>query len=179
MKAVSVYVFWTRGDGVISRLIAYVLNCKWTHCGIGFKMVDGSEIYYEALAGQGVVGPRPLEDLVLWQLRKPASRQVLVLEFPDLAQAADTKRQLVEGDKYLVTYSELALLGHWFLARYGLPLKDTPNRVICSEYVSRKLPPDYDPRCAAYPNHDSITPAYLHEFLVGQNNNIRYVAGEL
>jgi hypothetical protein len=76
-----------------------------------------------------------------------------------------------------VTYSELALLAHWFFARFGLPLKDTPNRVICSELVSRILAPEYNVPCAKYPNHDCITPPYLREFLRGHKHIIRYAAG--
>jgi hypothetical protein len=177
MKARRIYVFFTRGDGVLSRLIAKVLGGVWTHAGLMFQLADGSEVYYEALAGEGVAGPRPAAELIDWQARRPADRKLLILELPDLAPAAGIKLAITETYKSLVTYSELALLAHWFFARFGVPLKDTPNRVICSELVSRILAPEYRVPCDTYPNHDCVTPPYLRDFLRGQKHTIRYAAG--
>jgi hypothetical protein len=160
-------------------MIARVLRDVWTHVGIGFGLDDGTEEYWEALAGRGVRGPIAMSDLAEWQAEVPDERRLLVWELPELARRAREKRAVCQTMAGLVTYSELALLGHWFLARFGWPLKDSPNRVICSELVSRILQPDYYLPCSKHPNHDSVTPGWLFEYLKGHRHIIRYTAGKL
>lgn len=140
LSAVAVYVISVCGDGRLSKLICKITGGRYSHSAIGFRLSDGTEVYYEALVGKGFRGPKPLTHLVEWQAENRA-RRLLVHELLDVtAVEAENARLVTETFSSCVTYSEWQLFLFWMLVRLGADLfADTPNRVICSEIVARIL----------------------------------------
>lgn len=180
MSVEKVYIFFTATDTLVSKLIRFVTKGQWSHVGIGFKDKDGSEFYYEALAGKGFRGGKAMSDLVSWQSEKPKSRSVAILDIPALRDGGDQFLGMAMAYSNTVTYGEMQLLAHFFVAKLGMSLKNTPNKVICSEIVSRIVYPTLNLMDEVHHNHDMVTPQSLFDKLIETTPySYRYLSGKL
>jgi len=165
IQAVGAWLFWTRGEGKLSRLIARVIG-RWTHMGIGFDLADGRQVYYEALFNEGFTGPKPWEKIPAWAKQHPRrgwSRRGL-----DLSQeTSELKRRVCQAHVGHLGYGKLQLLAMWWFERvgkrYGWHVPRSPNRVVCSEVVSRILCPDITLTTRERSRHDEVTPTSAWE----------------
>ena len=159
-SAVRMFVFVTRGDGLLAKLIARVTG-EWTHMGLGFELSDNRRVYYEALFGKGVQGPKPLSELEQWAAARPGRRYALRV-LPGMDHAAGLKRVIVNTYKDVAGYGELQILSMWFFERvgrrFGWRAPRSRSRIVCSELVARVLMPEFDLRDAVRRSFDEVNP---------------------
>jgi len=159
-KATKMFVFVSRGDNWLSKLILRVLG-EWTHMGLGFVLETGAIVYYEALFRKGVQGPKPLAEIDRWAAARPGRRYAMRL-LPDMNSKAEEKRIIVRTYQDVAGYNGLQLLSMWFLERvgrrFGWRVPRSRGRVVCSELVARVLHPEYDLRDAERSTFDAVNP---------------------
>ena len=166
--AIAVYVFFTKGEKVLSKMICAAEDSPFSHMGIGFRLVSGLEYYYEALVRKGFRGPLPLADLVAWQAEKQ-KRALVILELPCLASRAETKRIVTDTFRDVVTYYEWQLVALLFAIKFGWPMFESPSRVVCSEIVARILSPEIELRDKTHKIFDLVTPGHAWRTLLRMN----------
>lgn len=167
--AVSAWVFDSRDVGAISWMIARVSRRKGeriadtpSHCGIGFDLEDGSQVYYESHSDNGFGGPWSIVRLESWIDRKPgrwARRYNLTLS----AVAVASLYALCERQRGLWPYPLGQLIQMWRWTRLQLPITTSTDAVVCSEAVSRLIHMAdgaiHIPTIAGRPGHDYIAPS--------------------
>ncbi|MFO7534722.1 MAG: hypothetical protein R6X19_03405 [Kiritimatiellia bacterium] len=138
----DVIVGFTSDDSqFLCRQIQRATDGVWGHTFVGFGWPDGSACYFEALLGDGVTGPWPIERVITWQRETPSHRLALI----DLPRAWYPGHGLAPA-LWLATmavgqqsYSAPQLLFMGLSERYGLPMWRTERRTVCSEYVAYVL----------------------------------------
>lgn len=154
----GVGLFFTRGEGLLSRIICAVTKSRWSHVGIYFHLAEGGAIYYEALAGRGVCGPLPISKLNNWLQKHPA-RALRMLDLPALPRdVLKTKHTIARTYVGTVTYGELQLLALFAWERWGRPVAASSSHVVCSEYAARVCAPHFDLCDLEHPTPDHVTP---------------------
>jgi hypothetical protein len=156
---VSMFIFFSLGEGWLSRLIAKV--CKnWSHMGVGFRFSDGTAVYFEAWVPR-VRGPKPLSHLIDWVHQKP-KRRLAIVELLIPPNLCERKYGIAQTYSGLIGYGELQLLAMWaferFGKRWGWHVPKSPGRVVCSEYAARVLYPEFDLRDSIHTRFDEVTP---------------------
>jgi len=142
-------LFWTVEPAWWSWAIRRITGSPWSHIGVWFGWPDGSRQRAEALTdgafsvGKGIAGPRSWISLCLWVWRAAGRRACwCCLTMDGMAASAmyDEARVL----QRFASYSEMQLLGLWWRERWRKltgfdprPLRDTPTKLVCSEYASR------------------------------------------
>jgi hypothetical protein len=149
-QADEAFIFWTRGTSALSRLIVRVTGGQlpdhsdaWSHMGLGFYMADGTQEYFEALAGRHVQGPKPLSKLKAWVQSDPRHRCHIEL-LPLDKQTSQLKYQIVRSWVGTVGYSLWQLYIIWRTERFSWPMRAVWPGVVCSELVARVLAPEVD-----------------------------------
>lgn len=140
----KMFLFWTRGPGLVSWLIRRVTGGDWQHVGVRFDR-ERERVYYEAHAygeDKGFRGPKPLNKLLAWA-RQPGN----VVEFQEMdIPQADIAYCLAwceaEANEQRRGYDVAQLLRIWVVRRLkwlGLTVANDPRRVCCHEAVIRML----------------------------------------
>jgi len=160
-KAVGTWLFWTRGESLLSSLIRRVTG-PWSHMGIGFDLEDGAPVYYESLFRDGFTGPKPWCKVVDWAAKHPKrkwARRSLDLS-PEISER---KRVLAQAHVGRLGYAAWQLLGMWWFERvgkrYGWHLRRSPKRAVCSEAVARILWPEMNLLNHPRRRFDEVTPS--------------------
>lgn len=137
-RPIRIFVGFTADDSAwFSRQIQRATDGVWGHMLVGFQLDDGSACYFEALLGDGVTGPWPIERLLTWE-REPSHRAAIVFLPDTLHEEGDPVRAL---DRALSavgrqSYSAPQLLAMGLSERYGFPVWRTEHRTVCSEFVA-------------------------------------------
>lgn len=165
ITAYDVFVFFSCGEGFLSKQIRRITGGSWSHCGIGFETSDGP-IYYEALFSDGFTGPRPLSDLQTW-CHTDDRRAIAVLSL-NVGQAIATEK-LAKSASWVghVGYYAWQLAAMWAWQRFGWKVPKSPGRVVCSEAVASLIHPEIDVT-DAFHAMDEITPAFLWQKLISR-----------
>lgn len=154
----GVGLFFTRGEGLLSRIICAVTKSRWSHVGLYFHLAEGGAIYYEALAGRGVCGPLPISKLNTWLQAHP-DRALRLYDLPGLSSdVLKVKRAIASTYVGTVTYGELQLLALFAWERWGRPVARSTTRVVCCEFVARILAPEFNLCDPSHPTPDHVTP---------------------
>jgi len=173
MKVVSCYIALNHsGDTFLGKLICWVqapaLVRKGkrgtipTHARLGFTLEDGAQVYFEALEGTGFDGPKPEDRVANW-IKKGAGRwtELYHLDLPPEIANAIYVRALGKLGKW--SYSVPQLLSMYFALRFGTRLRQSPDKVICSEAVARLVFPDEDLRYKR--NFENVTPMVIQRIM--------------
>jgi len=157
VRPVCTFIFWEYSDSFIARRAVRIEDGPWGHMGIGFKLLTGEQIYYEALFGKGFIGAKPL--IRLQNFVKENPKRKYALEYTDLNESqSQEKLNRCEEMKGTAGYAELQLLFMAMSERYHIPVPRSKNRVVCSEAVSRILYPEIDLRDSRRSRHDMVNP---------------------
>lgn len=158
--AVSISLFWLYSGTAVARAIRVATDGPWGHCGVIFRLADGTEVYYEALFGEGFRGPTAIAKLHAYVLQDRRRRLAVVPISMDVVgpAAAEAKRRQADEMVKTAGYGEWQLVGMLFFERYGLPVFHSPGRVVCSEAISRLAAPELDLRDARRSDHDKVNP---------------------
>jgi len=157
MRAIRTFAFWTFKAGPLARIICRVTKGSWAHMGIGFRMEDMSERYFEALYSKGVVGPKPISELKAFGNKKGCRWWY---DYAELDSGASQAKYLeCRGQVGKVGYYAWQLACMWAFERLGVPVPHSPDRVVCSELVARVLSPELDLRDAIHNKFDMVNPA--------------------
>lgn len=155
MDVIAVYIFFSfDSNSRISRTIVWAGDGPWSHTGLIFVMRDGSVVYLEALLNRGVT-ESPIESLR--GFAEGAGHHVfcdrLYIENPGVLYA-DCRR-----DVGTLSYANWQLVAMALSERYGVPLRDSKRKVVCSEWVTRHLiKHGYDLRDSRRNTPDMVTP---------------------
>lgn len=155
--AIGISAFWTCGEGKLSKAITGVLDSEYSHMGLIFHLRNGRSIYYEALVGRGVVGPRDAAELQAWADADPR-RKLLVVALPNMAACAELKQIIMETYVGMATYGEMQLLTMFAWERWGWKIRESKSRVVCSELCARILAPEMDLTDPQHPTPDYVSP---------------------
>jgi hypothetical protein len=159
MVAVSVIPFWTfRRDDWFNRATAVITDGPWAHMGLAFRCACCAGVYYEALRGEGFVGPLPLERLIAWGA-KPGHRLCLGDTRIDAAMAERMRHEcdLTVADKR-IGYWAPQLPAMALMERFWIPVRHSPRQIVCSEIASRILAPGMDLRDRRRKRFDEVNP---------------------
>lgn len=134
---VDIFLGFTADDTMpFCRATQFVTDGPWGHVFVGFRFIDGSACYFEALISDGVSGPWPLERVVAWSEEDPKHRLAIV-DIPrswipggDLLPALDRAWSAVGKQSYW----KPQLLAMLFFERYGRALIRDENKTVCSEF---------------------------------------------
>jgi hypothetical protein len=132
-----------------------------SHISIVWELASGRQVIYEALEGKGWRGPIDMADVLAWAQRKE-KRWVRTHWIPTLTiTPEDATRKLHVAHARLRTwkYSTIQLPRMGIRKYWDLPMKPTPNDVVCSEAASIFAAPEIDiPMLCGKPAHDFINP---------------------
>ena len=156
LEAVEAFIFWTYDPAAwISRLIVRITGRQlpdksdaWSHMGIGFKLLSGVDIYYEALFSEGFCGPKSFRKLLVFS---ETGGQLAVENIECIGESE--VQQVWENCEALIGkrgYYAWQLFSMWAFERFGrfvgAHVPRSPGRVVCSEIVARLLYPYIDLR---------------------------------
>tara|TARA_R110000824_G_scaffold10585_2_gene46525 strand:+ start:43 stop:603 length:561 start_codon:yes stop_codon:yes gene_type:complete len=170
MKAVSCYIALNHArDTFLGKLICWVQapGLVWrghadtipTHARLGFTLEDGSQVYFEALEGSGFDGPKPEKRVQNW-VKNGSGRWTHHYNLDLAPGIAEQIHERAQGRLGQWSYSVPQLLGMYFALRFGARLRQSPDKVICSEAVARLLFPDVDLR--ENRTFENVTPLSIH-----------------
>lgn len=157
----GISIFWSTTDGLLSRLIRRVTKSEYSHCGLILHLTNGRDVYYESLFSEGVIGAKMLADLVAWSWWPGRTLRMERLDWlrPDQIAAIAARALKMAGH---AGYGKWQLIMQWYFEDVGrmtgFRLRNTPNKVTCSEFVSRAC---YDQVILldwVRDHHDSVTP---------------------
>jgi len=178
-KGFTVGHFGTAGEGLLSRAIRVVLGSSYSHVGNCFFPLDMKHpwdfYYYEALAGEGFLGPRYGTELNKW-VREDSRRGLTVLDYHEITQIVGA---IILGKtlayQEVVTYGEFQLFTFFLFKRYGISMKKTKRTVICSEMSSRTFTPAFDiPAAVKAPSFDAVSPEDVMLWGKRQSPKVRF-----
>jgi hypothetical protein len=156
MSAIRTFLFWSTTDGWISRLIRRITKGQWSHTGVGFRLEDCSEWYFEAHAGKGVRGPLSIKNLEVWGSKDGHRWWMDYTELsPKESEAKWIECLSLAGH---TSYSEWQLVCMWAFERFGIPVPRSPHKMVCSELTSRVLTPEIDLRDKVRTRFDEVNP---------------------
>lgn len=160
----KMWLFWTRGSGIVDWLICRVTGGDWSHVGIRFD-----DQYFEAHGfgkDKGFRGPKPLSKLVAWA-REPgnAVEFLAVPMMPDDIMACLAWCE-AEANRARRGYDLVQLLRIYAVRRLswlGLTVASDPSRVCCHEAVIRCLRTvGIDLTDEQYPTADASDPGHVN-----------------
>lgn len=168
-KAVRVFVFWSYVPEWWAKAIVWITGKQlpdksdaWSHMGIGFEMLDGCALYFEAIVEQGFCGPKPIKKLI--DKINSSNGRLKVEYLIDLNSEGATWLYL-KCEKWvgIKTYSAWQLIRMWFFERFGrwigIHVRPTPDKLVCSEAVARLIHPfGYDLTDSIRIRYDEINP---------------------
>ena len=162
MKPIQMYVFFCWGDSLFSRLISWVIKGP-SHVGVGFEYKGNQEPdIIEALFGKGV-RRKPLEKLLAWAHGKKKRRiEIVKLKGIGYTEMA-IKRAVAENYCGTAGYGESQLFAMFLFEKFGRRVRESLDRVVCSELVARLIAPEYD--FSKERTFDEISPAFLYNKL--------------
>jgi hypothetical protein len=182
-SASDIFVFFCRGEGLLSRSIMRITDGQWSHCGIGFTIpaksvppdsplrpplstsVDVYEVYFEALFRKGFQGPRAISHIYDWKAKDPR-RDVIVVRLGVDPAVATEKLIMAQTLVGLVGYAAWQLVAMWAFERFGRSMgchvPRSRRRVVCSEAVATILYPQIDVTDAHHTRLDEVTPVSLY-----------------
>lgn len=160
-KAVAVSLFWSNRDEFVSRMICRVTNGQHSHMGLVFRMEDGQAVYFESLFSEGVSGPKPMDKLMDWGMQEGHTLLIETLWWLRLDQVeAIHARAIAMVGK--AGYGKVQILSHWWMERmgkrYGWRMRNTPDKVTCSEYAARACRHDWVLTDTTRDHFDAVTP---------------------
>jgi hypothetical protein len=139
-------IFVGSDERLLSRLTVRVTgrqlpdkSDQWSHMALGFEMTTGETVYFEALFGRRLGGPKSLEGLRAWAEEKPERRRWETVRLPLTAEESERAFALSRSWVGVLGYAEWQLPAMWLFERLGLPIPATPWRVVCSEFPARVL----------------------------------------
>ena len=144
-----------RSNGFIGAAIMVFTTWAWrwfkpikvsTHSSVGFIYEDGYREIFEAREGKSWQGPIPVHKVDAWVARNPSKRRFTMYDIPDYLipmEIALLKRLRCISMLEVWIYS-LKQLPRMGLRKWlpFLPMKPTPNKVVCSEAAALILDPD-------------------------------------
>lgn len=163
--------FGTAGTGKLSRAIRRVTVGSYSHVGIAFypgnMRHNGDFYYWEALAGQGFLGPRYGAELLDWVHREKERKLTIVKLTGTPTARVFTMLGKTLGFGESVTYGELQLLAFYFFKKLHIPIRKSLRTVICSEITGRVFYPWADiPASMEVPSMDALSPQDVMDFLM-------------
>lgn len=158
-KACEMFAIFTRGESLLAKLICRVTKGQWSHAAIGFRLDDGSLVYFEALVGKPIGPAKRWQEILDWRGKKPAQRRVATIWLPILPDVVQRK-YLIAQTYAGRTYAEWQLGLIWLAQRLGISFvnADNPGKMVCSELLARILVPEIDLRDLQHPSFDYVTP---------------------
>lgn len=164
----KVFIFWSYVPEWWARAIVRITGRRlpdksdaWSHMGIGFESSDGQRIYYEAIIDKGFVGPLPIQNLInKINQHKEGRAAIKYLTFePYRVRGIQKECENWRGRK---TYHQWQLAAMWFFERLGrwtgYHVKQSPDKLVCSEAVARLIYPPYDLRDELRRRFDEVNP---------------------
>lgn len=176
------FLFWTyKAKSRLSRLIAAITRCPWSHMGIGIHQAGlnrlDRSVYFEALLSDGFSGPKPYSELERFLAKDPDNR-LLVINLVGVDRYSVIRIQTRAG--YMTdtkSYAKLQLLWLACSERYGLPVPRSKSRVTCSESAAELIYPVLDLRDNRRKNFDAVTPGSAYHRLLEWNLGIEHLPG--
>jgi len=159
-KAVTIFLFWTVGEGWLSRLIQRVSNP--THAGLGWVKDDGTKEYAEALFNKGFRAGMPFKKLLAWVNGHP-KRKLIVMNTNIVNGDAEEVRQAALKLQGATSYSEYQLFQMWAFERLGLPVRRSSDKVVCSEVQAVLVQKYYNFTTTDRPTVDYLRPQDIYE----------------
>lgn len=160
-----------RSDGGLAVAITICTTWMWrwfkasevsTHSSVGFVYEDGYREIFEAREGKSWQGPIPVSKVLAWEHRNKKRRFTMYT----VPSCMISQEEAVKKYKFC-----MSKIGVWKysvpqLPRMGirkwlpfLPMKPTPNDVVCSEAASIVMAPQVDiPKLCGKRSDDRITP---------------------
>lgn len=168
-----VFAIFVQGDAWLSRLIRRVTGSRWSHVALGFAKQEGDRnvqrsrfdipaVYFEALFGEGVVGPKPMWHVMEWAAESK-DRAFEVVPIPVGIFGAMRIRMVAETYVGDATYARWQLLAQFAFERWGWPVPRSMAKVQCSEFLARACFTEIDLRRTR--SFDSVSPAWLYKRL--------------
>ena len=181
MTPVNIDLFFTDSNAWWSGPIKWATDGLWSHTGIIFNMTDGSRELFEAVVHEGIVSNpvKRIRDIA----KKPKTRVVVVqLDPATLHHNAEQMMQAylyARGSIGKVSYSTRQLAAMLLFESFGIPVKKSKNKVVCSEFVARALIAGkvLDPCSVRNPTPDSISPDSLWRRFVDHQGNVQQYTG--
>lgn len=130
-EAVVLIAVW--GTSLLSRLISRITNGP-SHVAVGFTS-ETEAIYFEALFGDGVIGPRPFGK-VLGYVRDHAGSRMCIVPLPIPVADIPECRAIAQSYVGVAGYNAWQLVLQWQFERFGIRVPPSPNSVVCCEYVA-------------------------------------------
>jgi len=156
-RLVNVRIFYTFSGSIIAKLAVFATKGPWGHVGIAFEYSDGSIVCFEARSDEGFVGPFPFQDVKDYVNARGGKYFIgkpLEIDTEDVQKIYQKAISMIGS----VSYSK-GQLGLIFLAeRYGLPIRRSPNKIVCSEGVAVLVYPNVDLRDCDHDTVDKVTP---------------------
>jgi hypothetical protein len=145
-----------RSSGFIGGAIMVATTWPWrwfkpskvsSHSSIGFIYSDGYREIFEAREGKSWQGPIPVDKVERW-VAENKKRRFTMYDIPDnMISIESMSRKYLRCEAMLTvwTYSMMQLprMGIRHFIPF-LPMKPTPNKVVCSEAATIILGPDVD-----------------------------------
>lgn len=156
VSATNVLAFWTTGDGMLSNLIKPFSDP--THAGLIFNLDNGKSEYAESLFGEGFRAHKNTLNLIEWYYEHHQGQRLITLPLAITGNAAENVRQRAIALDGVAGYNTFQLFQLLAFKRWGIPVRPSPRRMICSEAQARLIYPWYDLRDATRPTFDSLTP---------------------
>jgi len=157
IQATNVWLFWTFSPEAMGPVIARTTDGPWSHMGLGVRLKTAERVYYEALFGKGVTGPKSIGRLRGWVSEKPG-RKLCIRETDIMGKDAEIIRQNADDMVGTATYAEWQLAAMLLFERYGIPVPHSPNALVCCEMVSRLIQKHIDLRDRRRKTHDEVNP---------------------
>lgn len=154
------YLFTYSGSKT-ARLARWATQGPWGHVGLIVEFPTGEMVLFEALAGKGFVGPRPLQESLDY-LDGRGGTYLLSHPLQLMTGQANSVYADAQAMVGTVSYSKRQLLGMFFAERYGIPLPSSENRVVCSEACARLVYPYLDMRDIDHDQFDKVSPNSLY-----------------
>lgn len=140
--AVRTCAFFCWGDSFVEREISRITGGP-SHMGIGFTLVDTSQVYYENLFREGFQGPKDLDALRAWARANP-KRRVEIYWFTLEPNMSERKHVVAHTWVGLVGYAAWKILSFLWLERFGIHIGPAWNKWVCSTSVACILSPEID-----------------------------------
>ena len=161
--------------------IRWATDGLWPHTGIIFNMNDNSRELFEAVVGDGVVlNPvKRIRDIA----KKPKTR-VVVVRLDPVVFGHTTEQTLqsylfARGSVGKSSYSVGQLAAMLLFESFGVPVKKSKNKVVCSEFVARAMIAGklFDPCSVRNPTPDSVSPDSLWRRFVDHQGHVQQFTG--
>lgn len=179
-KPIGMFGGCHRSDGFLAIAIMVCTTWFWrwfkplevsSHSSEGFIYCDGYREIYEAREGKSWQGPIPVDKVEAWVARNPSKRRFTMYDIPDYLidkKAARRKKDRCDAMREVWTYSKAQLprmgIRKWFPF---LPMKPTPNAVVCSEGSTIILAPEVDIcKISGKSSPDRVTPWDYEQALI-------------